>query len=92
MLPGSPAQSSNRPAWGGARHGGRLVAWGSTAFASRWLRILSITSGCSSKVGEGPGAEVVAYEHASMFDAVSDALKPRTFCASQPGLWASKPA
>ena len=44
------------------------------------------------KVGDGPDAEVVTYEHALMFDAVSDALKPRTFCASQPGLWATKPA
>jgi hypothetical protein len=44
------------------------------------------------KIGDGPGATVVTYEHALMFDAVSDALKPRTFCATQPGLWATKPA
>ena len=44
------------------------------------------------KVGEGSEADVVTYEHALMFEAVSGALKPRTFCASQPGLWASKPA
>jgi hypothetical protein len=44
------------------------------------------------KVGEGSDADVITYEHALMFEAVSDALKPRTFCASQPGLWASKPA
>ena len=44
------------------------------------------------RIGDGPGATVVTYEHALMFDAVSDALKPRTFCATQPGLWATKPA
>jgi hypothetical protein len=43
-------------------------------------------------VGEGPEATVVSYEHALMFDAVGDALKPRTFCAAQPGYWAQKPA
>lgn len=37
--------SSNSPRWGGARHGGRLNASGSAAFASRWVRIYSITSG-----------------------------------------------
>lgn len=44
------------------------------------------------KVGDGPGAEVVSYEHSLMYDAVSGALEPRTFCASQPGYWAEKPA
>jgi hypothetical protein len=43
-------------------------------------------------VGDGPEATVVSYEHALMFDAVADALKPRTFCAAQPGYWAQKPA
>ena len=44
------------------------------------------------KVGDGPGAEVVSYEHSLMYEAVSGALEPRTFCASQPGYWAEKPA
>lgn len=44
------------------------------------------------KVGDGPEAEVVSYEHSLMYEAVSGALEPRTFCASQPGYWAEKPA
>lgn len=44
------------------------------------------------KVGDGPEAEVITYEHSLMYEAVSGALEPRTFCASQPGYWANKPA
>ena len=39
--------SSNSPRCGGARHGGRRLASDSGAFASRWVRIFSITSGSS---------------------------------------------
>ena len=38
-----PAQS-NRPVWGGARHGGRRETSGEAPFASRWVRIFSITT------------------------------------------------
>ena len=44
------------------------------------------------KVGDGPDADVVTYEHSLMYAAVSDTLEPRSFCASEPGYWASKPA
>ena len=43
---GHPGQS-NSPRWGGARHGGRRGASGATAFASRWVRIFSITAASS---------------------------------------------
>ena len=39
--------SSNSPRWSGPRLGGRIKAWGSAAFASRWARIFSITTGSS---------------------------------------------
>ena len=39
--------SSNSPRCGGARHGGRIKASGSDAFASRWARIFSMTAGSS---------------------------------------------
>ncbi len=44
------------------------------------------------QVGDGPDAEVITYEHSLMYAAVSDVLEPRTFCAAEPGSWASKPA
>lgn len=44
------------------------------------------------QVGDGPDAEVVTYEHSLMYAAVAGALEPRTFCAAEPGSWASKPA
>lgn len=43
------------------------------------------------KVGDGPDAEVITYEHALMFDPVADALVPRTFCYRKPGYWATAP-
>lgn len=43
------------------------------------------------RVGDGPDATVVAYEHALMFEAVQHALAPRSFCAAQPGYWATLP-
>lgn len=42
-------------------------------------------------VGEGPEADLVAYEHALMFAPVKDALVPRTFCYRKPGYWAEAP-
>lgn len=44
------------------------------------------------QVGEGADAKVITYEHSLMYAAVAGALAPRTFCASEPGQWASKPA
>ena len=42
-----PIHQSNKRIWGGARLGGHRVVSGSVAFASRWVKIFSITFGSS---------------------------------------------
>jgi hypothetical protein len=41
---------SNDPRWSGAQHGGRHETWDTAAFVSRWMRIFSMTSGCSMRL------------------------------------------
>lgn len=65
------------------------ATWGD---ADRALAADIVRAWYLGKVGDGPDAEVVTYEHSLMYEAVSGALEPRTFCASQPGYWAEKPA
>ncbi len=60
--------------------------------ADRTLAAEIVRAWYLGKVGDGPEAEVVTYEHSLMYEAVAGALEPRTFCASQPGYWAEKPA
>ena len=43
------------------------------------------------RTGSDPGAEVIAYEKALMFDPVSDILVPRSYCYRQPGYWSANP-
>ncbi len=47
-------RKSNSPVWGGARHCGRRDASGSAPFASRWVRIFSITLGSSMTPRRSP--------------------------------------
>lgn len=72
-----------------ARVGQQPATWGD---ADRALAARIVRAWYLGKVGDGPEAEVVTYEHSLMYEAVSGALEPRTFCASQPGYWAEKPA
>ena len=69
--------------------GQQPATWGD---ADRTLAADIVRAWYLGKIGDGPEAEVVTYEHSLMYEAVSGALEPRTFCASQPGYWAEKPA
>ncbi|MCH9691847.1 MAG: sorbitol dehydrogenase family protein [Gammaproteobacteria bacterium] len=43
------------------------------------------------KVGQGATAQVVSYEKALMFDAVTGVLGIRSYCSGRPGYWSAKP-
>lgn len=42
-------------------------------------------------VEQNDRAQVISYEQALMFDAVSDVLSPRSYCTNKPGYWQERP-